>query len=102
MTMTQAETFGLAIDTARAVCRGETDVDRNNVIVRIFRRADRELRQTNPELYADGADMDATVTRLECMTLARWMRETVEEAHRPAFLAVCESKGIDVLGYLAE
>ena len=97
-TLSQKEAFGLAIETARAVCRGEAEGDRNNVIVMAFTRCSRALRERQPELFADGADMESTVSRLEAMTLASWMQDYVLEDQRPVFIAMCQSRDIDLSG----
>ena len=95
---TQAEAFNLAIETARAVCRGESEVDRNNVIVMAYRRCDRDLRASDPTMFDEGADMESTVSRLEAMTLASWMQDYVPEDQRPIFIATCQSRDIDLPG----
>ena len=94
--MNQRETFGLAIETARAVCRGEAEVDRNNVIVMAYRRCIRDLKASDPAMFAEGADMESTVSRLEAMTLASWMQDWVPEDQRPAFIALCQSRDVDL------
>ena len=96
--MNQTGAFILAIETARAVCRGETEVDRNNVIVMAYTRCARDLRERQPELFADGAHMESTVSRLEALTLASWMRDYVPVEQQPAFIAACQSRDIDLPG----
>ena len=98
---TPSEAFGIAIETAKAVCRPETPVDPNNIIVRVYRRCLLELRENRPELFEDGADMELTVKTMEAMTLARWMREWVPEQQQPVFIAACLGQDIEILDYLA-
>ena len=101
MSRTQAEAFSQMMTTVRAVVRDESPVNPNNVIVRIYRRCLDRLKKDHPGLFADGADMQVAVHRLETMTLARWMREYCPPPEQPAFVAFCETKGYDLLSELS-
>ena len=93
LSLTQEEAIRYALTTVRAIT--ETEVpDPNNGIVVMYRGCIGQLRESNPEMFQEGADMTATRHRIEKMTLRCIRAETFAnnaEAQR-SFTAFCASE----------